>query len=152
MTIRPKLHIRTFEPCDQAAVRRLILSGLGDHFGRIDETLNPDVDDIMSSYVDPGNHFIVAEIDGELVGAGGLVAEGPNLGRIVRMSVAGEHRRKGIGRALLTHLLDSARRRGYSRGVVETNHDWEDAVSFYKSYGFAEYARDDVSVYLSLGL
>ena len=35
--------IRAFEPRDQAAARQLILAGLGEHFGWIDETCNPDL-------------------------------------------------------------------------------------------------------------
>ena len=143
------LNIRPFRQVDQPAARSLILAGLADHFGRLDETLNPDVDDIMASYVSPGGEFAIAEIGGELVATGGLAGEGANVGRIVRMSVGQDHRRKGIGRAMVAHLLEAARRRGYANVHVETNHDWPDAVGLYTSCGFIEYNRDDVSVYLA---
>jgi putative acetyltransferase len=64
------------------------------------------------------------------------------------MSVCPQQRRQGIGRALVAHLLDMARQRGFSRVLVETNHDWEDAVTLYRRCGFVEYARDEVSVYM----
>src|SRR3712207_405159 len=116
-------HIRPFVPGDQLAARRLILHGLGERWGWIDETRNPDLDDIAAHYVAPGHYFVVVEWGDELIGTGALVAEGAGgavAGRIVRMSVAREHRGRGLGRALVEHLLDEARRRGYRRVLVET--------------------------------
>ncbi len=141
--------IRPFEPQDQTAARRLILAGLGEHFGWIDETCNPDLDDITANYVEPGHTFVVAEIGGELVGTGGLIAEREDVGRIVRMSVDRAHRRAGIGRALVAHLLNAARQRGFAQVMVSTSPDWQDAVGLYEHCGFIEYRRNDVSVYLS---
>lgn len=66
---------RPFEPRDQDAVRRPILTGLGEHFGWIDETRNPDLDDITAHYTELGHIFVVAEINGELVGVTTLKTE-----------------------------------------------------------------------------
>lgn len=40
--MRVHLRSRSFEPCDQDAARHLILAGLGEHVGWIDETRNPE--------------------------------------------------------------------------------------------------------------
>ncbi|MFQ5596129.1 MAG: GNAT family N-acetyltransferase [Anaerolineae bacterium] len=144
--------IRRFEPGDQDAARRLILAGLGEHFGWIDETCNPDLDDITANYIEPGHVFVVAETDGELVGTGALIAEHKDIGRIVRMSVSRTHRRKGIGRTLVAHLLDVARQKDFSQVRVSTEHDWKAAIGLYKCCGFTEYNRDDVDVHFSLVL
>lgn len=142
------LRLRPFTFYDQAAARALILAGLGEHFGFIDESLNPDLDDIWQSYVQPGHLFLVAELDDCLVGTGALIQETPDTGRIVRLSVSQAQRRAGIGRALLEHLLQAGRERGYRQIVVETNHDWHDAIGLYRRCGFVEYGRDEESVYL----
>ena len=55
-----ELCIRSFEVGDQEQARWLILEGLGEHFGYIDETLNPDLDDILHNYIIPGHDFVVA--------------------------------------------------------------------------------------------
>jgi GNAT superfamily N-acetyltransferase len=144
--------IRLFKPADQAAARRLILEGLGEHFGFIDETRNPDLDDIARHYLAAGHAFLVAEADGELIGTGGLIAFSADTGRIVRMSVSRDHRRRGVGRAVVARLLDLARERGYSRVVVRTEPDWTAAIGLYTSFGFAEYDRDDEDIYFSLML
>ena len=146
-------HIRPFAPGDQSAVRRLVLEGLGERWGWIDEMRNPDLDDIAAHYVAPGHYFVVVEQDGKLIGTGALVAEGADrqaTGRIVRMSVAPEHRGRGLGRALVEHLLDEARRRGYRGMLVETTKEWHDAIRLYQRCGFVEYARDDEDVHLAL--
>jgi N-acetylglutamate synthase-like GNAT family acetyltransferase len=144
--------IRPFEPRDQQAARRLILHGLGEHFGFIDETRNPDLDDIQANYVAQGHVFVVAERDGELVGTGGLTIVDEHAGRIVRMSVDRAYRRRGIGRTLVMYLLDRARERGFARVFVSTEHGWEDAIGFYKHCGFIEYNRDEVNVYFERSL
>jgi hypothetical protein len=64
--------IRPFEARDQQAARQLILSGLGEHFGYIDESLNPDLDEIMANYVTAGHVFIVAHSGEQLLGTGAL--------------------------------------------------------------------------------
>jgi GNAT superfamily N-acetyltransferase len=140
--------IRSFAAPDQASARALILAGLGGHFGFIDETCNPDLDDIMANYVAHGSAFVVAQNGEGLIGTGALIAEDERTGRIVRMSVRREARRQGIGKALVEHLLNLARVRQFSRVLVETNNDWDDAIGLYSRCGFVEYDRDDVSVYL----
>ncbi len=148
--------IRPFTPADQSAACRLVLEGLGERWGWIDETRNPDLDDIAAHYVTPGHYFVVVERDGELIGTGALVAEEAEradrqaTGRIVRMSVAPEHRGQGLGRALVEHLLEEARRCGYRRVLVETTKEWHDAIRLYERCGFVEYARDDEDVHLAL--
>lgn len=145
-----EVRIREFRKSDQALVKTLILQGLGEHFGRINPDLNPDLDDIYSTYIQAGHLFIVAELDGQIVGTAALVQETPTIGRIVRVMVRPEQRRAGIGRLLVDYLLETADRRGFHRVLVETNHDWYDAIRLYKRCGFEEYDRDEESVHLSL--
>jgi ribosomal protein S18 acetylase RimI-like enzyme len=146
------LLIRPFDPGDQKAARQLILTGLGGHFGWIDESCDPDLDDILATCVRPDHLFVVAEEERTLVGTGGLVYESATRGRIVRVSVDAAHRRRGIGRALTACLLEAARQGGLRQAVVSTNYDWEDAIGLYRARGFAESGRDEWSVYLSLPL
>ena len=129
--------IRPFEPGDQSAARELILDGLGD---------------IAASYIASGNVFIVAQVEALLVGTGALVSEGGGTGRIVRVSVAREHRCQGIGKALVEHLVQTGRHRGMTRIVVETTKEWDDAIGLYRCCGFQEYDRDEADVHLALDL
>jgi ribosomal protein S18 acetylase RimI-like enzyme len=150
--LSPTITIRDFAPPDQTAARRLVLTGLGDHFGVIDETRNPDLDDIATHYLAPGHRFVLAELHGTLVGTGALIEESPDTGRLVRMSVDRAYRGQGIGRALVHHLLAEARSRGYQRVVIETNDDWWDAIALYRACGFTEFDRRDGDVHMALDL
>lgn len=141
-----------FEPADQVCARHLILAGLGEHFGYIDETLNPDIDDITRNYVACGNYFIVANCDNTLIGTAALKMIGLTDGQIVRVSVSSAYRRRGIAAALVEHLIAEAMRRGLSKLLVETNKDWQPAIELYRRRGFTEYDRDEGHVYLSLVL
>lgn len=131
--------IRPFRPGDQKAVRALILAGLSEHFERIDPSLNPDLDDILGSYLSKGDCFLVAEYGNTLIGTGALIRESADTGRIVRMSVAVGWRRQGIAYLLVQELLASAQRSGFRNIVVETNDDWHGAIQLYQSCGFQPY-------------
>ena len=132
--------VRPFAASDQPAARALILAGFGEHFGVIDETLNPDLNDIAASYADAT--FLVAERDGAIVGTGALTREPDGARRVQRMSVAKQHRRRGIARCLLTGLVDhAAGDDGCDRVVLTTHADWQDAIAFYLASGFTVVAR-----------
>ena len=99
--------IRPFRVEDQQKVCQLILDGLGEHFGNINEELNPDLDDIAASYA--GDLFLVAEQAGVIVGCGALIYEGDGIARVQRMSVLRTLRRQGIAGAILDRLIAEAR-------------------------------------------
>lgn len=145
----PPVVLRPLRPADQPAARALILAGLAEHFGALDPTMNPDLDDLAASYVARGACFLVADDAGQIVGTGALTAEAPGVGRIVRMSVRRDRRRGGLGRALVAALLAEARVRGDAAVLVETNRDWHAAIGLYERCGFRKVARDAECVHLS---
>ncbi len=131
--------IRPFAPSDQTTARALVLTGLGEHWGFIDETLNPDLDDIAAAYPAATSRVLVVEDrSGALIGVGCLTEDDPSTGRLVRMSVASSARGQGIGRRLVAELESVARERGYTRLVCETTEDWADATALYLATGFTE--------------
>ncbi len=131
--------VRPFTTADQPAARALVLAGLGEHWGFIDETLNPDLDDIAAAYPERTSLFLVVEDrSGALIGAGCLTEDDPSTGRLVRMSVASAARGRGIGRRLVHELEAAAHDRGYTRLVCETTVDWTDAIGLYLATGFTE--------------
>ena len=143
---------RQFEVRDQDAARQLILNGLGEHFGFIDETRNPDLDNIQENYIARGATFLIAQLNECIVGTGALLEQGPTLGQIVRMSVDRAYRRHGIGRTLMHHLLEVAYQCKYVQVQLETNNDWYDVIDFYKSLGFVMDEWTPHNVYMSIQL
>ncbi len=110
--VDPILHdlaIVPFRPENQAEVKHLILAGLTDHWGQLDPTKNSDLNDIGATYAHAT--FLVAWLHGTIVGTGALMPRSAHSAEIVRMSVAAQMRRHGIGRRLLQHLVAHAKAR-----------------------------------------
>ena len=126
--------VRPLRPQDQDAAKSLILAGLVEHWGWLDTTANPDLDDIASTYA--FGTFLVAWQEEEAVGTGALLPETEGVGRIVRMSVATYKRRLGIGSLILERLVEQARSNGYHQLVLETTSTWDEAIRFYEAHGF----------------
>jgi len=151
MTPEPSgLIIRAFAPSDQAAARRLILEGLGEHFGAVDETRNPDIDDIAANYIGRGHLFLVAEDALGLVGTAALVFEGDATAQVVRVSVAPRWRRRGLAQALVMRLIETGSARRLCRLWMETNDDWEPAIGLYRACGFTPYDHRDGNIYMEV--
>ena len=144
------LTITPFHPDDQAAVKQLILAGLVEHWGFLDPTKNPDLEDIAASYR-PGT-FLVARLDNEIAGTGALIPHQAGTAEIVRMSVAPQHRRKGIGRRILDELLEQAQAQGYRQVILETTDTWQEVIKFYLDCGFHITHYKDGDVYFLLEL
>lgn len=89
-----------------------------------------------------------------LAGCGALKEIDPTHGEIKSMRASPDYRGKGVGKAILLHLMDEARRRGYVRLSLETGRPKEflPARSLYEAHGFAEcppfsdYVSDDFSI------
>jgi ribosomal protein S18 acetylase RimI-like enzyme len=127
--------ITEFTPTDQDEVRSLILTGLGEHWGDVDESLNRDLDDIASAY--GHGRTVVVRVAGNVIATGTVVPRDRSTAEIVRMAVATDHRRRGLGRLVVDELVATARTWGATAVVLETTSSWQAAVAFYRSCGFA---------------
>jgi len=143
--------IRKFKRKDQPQAQEVILNGLKEYFGFINSALNLDVYDIEKAYLQEGSMFIVAEMDGRIVGTGSLTKiSDKNVAQIVRVSVHPEHRRQGIAQEIIKNLLAYARKMGYKKILVETTKTWIAPRTLYNKLGFIETHEDDEDVYMIL--
>jgi putative acetyltransferase len=96
----------------------------------------------------------------ELLGCGALKELDPLHGEIKSMRTLLAHRRKGVARAILCHIIDEAKRRAYRRLSLETGSmkAFEPAQRLYASFGFTycrpfgDYVEDPNSVFMSISL
>ena len=116
--------IRPARTADVVAVRRLV--GLYTEDGRLlakaPVTLYEDVQE-----------FLVAEIDGVIIGCGALHVMWEDLGEIRTLAVDPEHARHGVGGRILDGLIGRARDLGLGRLFCLTFE-----VGFFRSRGFNE--------------
>jgi putative acetyltransferase len=97
---------------------------------------------------------------GMLAGCGALKALGAAEGEVKSMRTPQRLRRRGAGRAMLTHIIAEARARAYRRLYLETGSHgaFIPARTLYSSFGFREcgpfgdYRVDPNSVFMTLEL
>jgi len=95
-----------------------------------------------------------------LLGVGALKELDPAHGEVKSMRTANAHLRKGVGRAVLTHIIGVARARRYERLSLETGSmdAFKPAQKLYESFGFVycgpfgEYVEDPYSVFMTMRL
>lgn len=98
--------------------------------------------------------------EAELMGCGALKELEASHGEIKSMRTAQAHRGKGVGSAMLAHILGEARARGYARVSLETGSqaEFEPARRLYAAHGFdfcppfGSYREDPNSVFMTLTL
>ncbi len=93
--------------------------------------------------------------DGEtLAGCGAIKHLDDTHGELKSMRAAPEYRGKGVGKAILLHLLEEARSRGYGRVSLETGRPepFLPAQALYRAHGFVDcppfgdYVSDEFSM------
>lgn len=95
-----------------------------------------------------------------LLGCGALKELDPEHGEIKSMRTADEHLGKGVGTAILRHIMDESRKRSYKRLSLETGSGaaFEPAHALYKKFGFdycgpfGDYRADSFSRCMTLEL
>jgi amino-acid N-acetyltransferase len=86
-------------------------------------------------------HFLVARVDGRVIGAVGIERYG--VSALLRsLAVAPEYRGQGLGRALVERLLQEAQEQGVKRIFLLT----ETAPEFFPKFGFRRVAREDTDI------
>jgi GNAT superfamily N-acetyltransferase len=135
----PSFRVREFQSRDLPACRKLYVDGmLGGKLAENDTGF--DIDDIEWAYMKPpGNHFWVAETlppPGEVVGMIGVQAHEAGCGEIRRLRVRSDHRRKGIGSALVEAALRFCQERGYLKIELDTFVERGAAIRLFEKFRF----------------
>lgn len=108
----------------------------------------------------PGVTFWSVWDAGSLMGCGALKVHDASLGEIKSMRTHGDHLRKGVAAAMLTHIIGEARAKGVSRLALETGSGpaFDPAIALYSRFGFvdcapfADYGPDPFSRFMALDL
>ncbi|MBN6190580.1 ribosomal protein S18-alanine N-acetyltransferase [Microbacterium sp. SSW1-47] len=97
---------------------------------------------MASELSSPHGRYLVDEVDGEIVGYGGVRAlQGGADADIQTIALLAEHRGRGRGRALLHALLRAAAARGAREMFLEVRADNPPAEGLYRAEGFEEIGR-----------
>jgi putative acetyltransferase len=111
----------------------------------------------LAALRDPAITFWTVWSGSELMGCGALKELDPLHGEVKSMRTAAAHRRQGVARAVLRHIVGVAESRGYQRLSLETGSQgaFEPARRLYESFGFSYgppfegYKEDPNSVFMT---
>jgi putative acetyltransferase len=109
---------------------------------------------------DPAVTFFTYRVNGDVIGMAALKDLDEEHAELKSMHTAAEARGRGVGRALVDHIVAVARERGYRRISLETGSGpaFEAARSLYASASFTpcdafgDYRRTPLSAYMTLVL
>lgn len=136
------LELRRFTHNDADVVWELHnigLNGTGAHLG--EGPWDDDLHSIPDTYLLAGGEFLVGVLDGRVVAIGALRHVTDSVAELKRMRVHPGFQRRGFGTAVLAALEDRARKRGYSKLVLDTGVALTAAQSLYRSAGYIETGR-----------
>ena len=103
-------------------------------------SINPDLLDIKTNYIDKGDMFWIAlGENNRVIGCVGYETIKSLEARIHRLYIKPELKRQGIGSALLETLVKYVKEKGYNKLSIHTGDEkyWESKL-FYKAKGFIE--------------
>lgn len=108
----------------------------------------------------PSITFLTLRLDGALAGCGALRELDLRHGELKSMRTDPAHLGKGVGRRMLSELVDRARTRGYAQVSLETGAapQFDAALHLYSSFGFepcgpfADYVDGPFSRFFTLRL
>jgi len=133
--------IRPLELADNAQVA-LIIRAVMPEFGASGAGFaihDSEVDDMFGTYSLPRSSYYVCEIDGVIIGGGGIAplkgGDGDTC-ELKKMYFLPEGRGKGLGQEVLQKCLAAARQNGYRYCYLETFNTMQDAMKLYTKNGF----------------
>lgn len=91
--------------------------------------------------VDATRTFLLAVTDQDQILGYAVLRAGPDTADLLRVGVARDHRREGVGSALLAALVTSSVTAGCCRLLLEVASDNTAARTLYRGLGFREVAR-----------
>ena len=110
-------------------------SGQNEFAGRIMDS-QADLKAIEASYLKPGGNFFIAkDKTGKVIGFIGLKNDGDGNGSLKRLAVVPKWQRRGVGQALVTAIMDWAKKAGFTKLSLQT-HSREYAKPLYEKLGF----------------
>ncbi|HEX6741835.1 MAG TPA: GNAT family N-acetyltransferase [Sphingomicrobium sp.] len=110
------------------------------HYAEMRSISPPDACHVLPSVGlrDPSVTLWSAREDGALLGVGALKELAPDHGEVKSMRTATQALGRGVGRAMLRHIVAEAQARGYKRLSLETGNTepFQPALRLYASEGF----------------
>lgn len=96
------------------------------------------LDDDADSFRAPQGRFVLLTVDGGVAGCGGVHLIEPNIAEVKRMWIHPDHRGKGLGAKMLTHLERVGELLDADTVRLDTNSVLAEAIAMYTSRGYVD--------------
>ena len=167
---RNEVRLRRIESADDLVEANILAREFGDWATEQIEVqlgivVPPDADhpaEVLDELVASGGRLYVAEVEGAVVGVGGLKRLSDTAGEVKRMFVRPSARGLGVGRTIVERLVADARELGFETVYLESASFMHSAHALYRSVGFVpsdsyagrefEGVAHDVSIFMRLEL
>jgi putative acetyltransferase len=134
--------IKPFGSADQPALVAFLGARLGElGFVFAPKATDADLADVVGQYEAGGGLFLLARLQGELLGTVGLRRFDRDTLELRRFYVHPDWRGQGIGTSLLVRALDHARAGRWRRVCLDTTDRSPAARRLFRRHGFAQIAR-----------
>jgi ribosomal protein S18 acetylase RimI-like enzyme len=138
MTFDPFFRIRPAGKADLAAAAQLIRQYAASLPVDLDaQGFADEIATLPGPYVPPRGVLLLAFRKGTTVGSVALKELEPGTGEIKRLYVVQEGRSLGVGRKLVTSILEHASGLGYREIKLDTLPHMREAIALYRSFGFS---------------
>lgn len=100
---------------------------------------DPNLDELFQLYSQPGHAYWVVELDGNVVGGGGiapLACSEPDICELQKMYFLPSIRGQGLAKKLALMAIEHAREQGFKRCYLETTAFLKEAIGLYERLGF----------------
>lgn len=139
------LTIRNIQPSDNPIIARIVKDTLAEFDANHPDTVyyDPTTDTLYQVFQKEGATYFVAELDGEIVGGGGIYpTEGlpSDTCELVKMYLLPRGRGIGLGKTLIEKSLAFAKEAGYKKVYLESMPELKQALKVYAKFGF-EYLK-----------
>lgn len=101
------------------------------------------LEDPKKYILDNGGVIYLAKFKDEIVGSAAIIREHDNNYELAKMSVAKDHRGKGISRLLIEKCLSTAKELKAEKVFLFSNSQLKAAISLYEKYGFRHVPVED---------
>jgi [ribosomal protein S18]-alanine N-acetyltransferase len=123
----PPMHLRAMTEADLSAVMEIERQGYA----------HPWTEGIFRDCMRVGYFCRVLELDGRVAGYG-IMSTGAGEAHVLNICVTPRMRRRGLGRSILSDLIEAARRLHAKEILLEVRPSNESALGLYNDIGFSE--------------
>lgn len=133
--------IRDIQPADNSVLAKVVRDTLAEFGANHPDTVyyDPTTDTLFELFQKTGAKYFVAELDGEVVGGGGIYPTdglSADTCELVKMYLLPHARGLGLGKTLIEKCLQAARENGFHNVYLETMPELKQALKVYQKYGF----------------